>query len=522
VEDTDDHSTQGLPAPNWVRTDEWYNYQSPENPSVGGGGTDYSPRENVHVLITLDESTYVEEDGSDGVDDDHPISWCQRYEGGRSWYTGMGHTDASFGEADYLDHILGGIEVSAGVADSAECGATEPGAPLVEGFADPEVGPAPLEVQFSSTAADPDGGPLIYKWTFGDGGSALGSSPVHTYTKPGSYTATVTVTDDEGTTGTDTVQVTVNAPNNQIPIIVTSNSVDEGDAPLLVRFQAQAIDPDGPENRLEYRWSFGDGGELFGRNVTHTYMESGTYRAKVTVKDAGGASVTSEEIVITVNDPPGNLPPSVQALADPKTGTAPLRVVFSSSATDPDERDRDQLRTVWNFGDGAHGAGETIAHTYTQPKTYTATVTVTDLDGLTATATVQIVVRPRTTGTAEPPDRGDVEGEESFQPLVKMSKRHKVSRVLKRGLRYTVACETDCRVSSVLRVQGERLGKSNARRIAGGHSRKIVVRLDRDVRRNLVAAMRKAGVRNLRATLVLKVRSADGTKTIRKAVTLRR
>ena len=90
VDDADHHSTLGLPNP-WPRVDEWYNYQSPVNPTVGGGGADYSPRGQVHVLLTVDETTYEEGDGNT-TDDDHPISWCQRYEGGRSWYTGMGHT----------------------------------------------------------------------------------------------------------------------------------------------------------------------------------------------------------------------------------------------------------------------------------------------------------------------------------------------------------------------------------------------------------------------------------------------
>jgi PKD repeat protein len=522
VEDTDAHSTQGLPAPHWVRTDEWYNYQSPDNPSVGGGGTDYSPRPNVHVLITLDESTYDEDDGNT-TDDDHPISWCQRYEGGRSWYTGMGHTDQSFSEADYLKHILGGIEVSAGAAASEECGATNPGQPVVQGFADPATGSAPLQVQFSSTAADPDGDPLIYRWTFGDGGSALGSNPSHTYTKPGSYTATVTVRDPDGNVGTDTVQITVNAVGNQIPMVVTAADPTEGNAPLPVRFQAQAIDPDGPEGQLVYRWDFGDGGALFGRNVRHTYLEPGTYKAKVQVTDAGGATVTSEEITITVTNPPGNAAPSVQALADPKTGTAPLAVTFTSASSDPDG---DQLLSVWDFGDGVKAGGESATHTYTQPGTYNAKVTVTDPGGKSATATVQIVVKAKTATNGgvqpPPPDRGGVQGEEEFAPRVNVSRRFGVQRVLRRGLRYTVACETQCRVTSVLRVKGQRLGKSNARRIAAGHSRTIVVRLDRNVRRNLVAAMREAGVRSLRATLVLKVRTADGAKTIRRAVTLRR
>ena len=49
-----------------------------------------------------------------------------------------------------------------------------------------------------------------------------------------------------------------------------------------------------------------------------------------------------------------------------------------------------------------------------------------------------------------------------------------------------------------------------------------MLRLDSNVRRNLVSAMRKAKLRNLRATLVLKIRTADGTTTVRKAVVLRR
>ena len=69
---------------------------------LGLATTDYSPRSNpaIHVLATVDESTYDEHDGNT-TDDDHPISWCQRYDGGRSWYTGMGHTQATFDEAGF-------------------------------------------------------------------------------------------------------------------------------------------------------------------------------------------------------------------------------------------------------------------------------------------------------------------------------------------------------------------------------------------------------------------------------------
>ena len=73
----------------------------------------------MHVLLKMDESTYAEDDGSDGDDDDHPISWCQRYDGGRSWYTGMGHTQASFAEPGFQSHLEAGIEIAAGVLPDA-------------------------------------------------------------------------------------------------------------------------------------------------------------------------------------------------------------------------------------------------------------------------------------------------------------------------------------------------------------------------------------------------------------------
>ncbi len=89
--------------------DEWYNFQGIVNPVVNGGGTDVSPRglTPIHVLLTMDESTYTESDGTDGINDDHPIAWCKRYDGGRMFYTGLAHTEASFLEANFLQHLQG-------------------------------------------------------------------------------------------------------------------------------------------------------------------------------------------------------------------------------------------------------------------------------------------------------------------------------------------------------------------------------------------------------------------------------
>gem|GEM_PF-2419601 len=102
LEDSTHPSSQHLPA-SWQRFDEWYNFQT-------------NPRDdaalNVQVLLTLDESTY----NGGQMGDDHPISWYHEFDGGRSWYTGMGHTDESYSDDDFKAHLLGGLLYAAGVA----------------------------------------------------------------------------------------------------------------------------------------------------------------------------------------------------------------------------------------------------------------------------------------------------------------------------------------------------------------------------------------------------------------------
>ena len=86
-----------------VRTDEWYGFRT-------------NPRENVHVLASLDESSYDANLGDMGPGAaDHPIAWCQNYQGGRSVYTGLGHWTAAWSDPLQLRHMLGGIQMAAGV-----------------------------------------------------------------------------------------------------------------------------------------------------------------------------------------------------------------------------------------------------------------------------------------------------------------------------------------------------------------------------------------------------------------------
>ncbi len=98
VLDTTHSSTSMLPSL-WVRTDEWYNFAS-------------NPRNSVHVLLTVDEKTYV----GGVMGKDHPIAWYHTFDGGRAWYTAMGHTSESYKEPLFLAHLWGGILYAAGAS----------------------------------------------------------------------------------------------------------------------------------------------------------------------------------------------------------------------------------------------------------------------------------------------------------------------------------------------------------------------------------------------------------------------
>lgn len=96
IKDKDFPATEFFTDTVWQRTDELYNFKN-LNP-------------DVNVLITVDESSY--EGGSMGGH--HPMSWYHEYDGGRAFYTELGHTDESYREENYLKHLLGGIQYAIG------------------------------------------------------------------------------------------------------------------------------------------------------------------------------------------------------------------------------------------------------------------------------------------------------------------------------------------------------------------------------------------------------------------------
>lgn len=95
VTDATHPSTKHLPQ-TWERFDEWYNFKNRNS--------------DVKVLLTIDEKSY--EGGTEPGH--HSMSWYHEYDGGRSFYTALGHTEESYSEENFLKHILGGIRYAMG------------------------------------------------------------------------------------------------------------------------------------------------------------------------------------------------------------------------------------------------------------------------------------------------------------------------------------------------------------------------------------------------------------------------
>ncbi|MEA2762749.1 MAG: cytochrome c [Gemmatimonadaceae bacterium] len=95
VLDKNHPSTEGFPD-TWDREDEFYNFKSIDP--------------TIHVLVDIDEKSY--QGGTNG--DHHPMSWYHDFDGGRAWYTNMGHTEATYTEPLFLKHVLGGLRYAMG------------------------------------------------------------------------------------------------------------------------------------------------------------------------------------------------------------------------------------------------------------------------------------------------------------------------------------------------------------------------------------------------------------------------
>ncbi len=279
-----------------------------------------------------------------------------------------------------------------------------------------------------------------YLWSFGDGYSAQGATVTHTYTSPGTYTATLTVSGPGGT-DTDTAQVVISpaAPPLAVQLSLPKGSYQVGESIVITYTVNRAAyvyicdaDPSGkvillfpsylePNNYVgagthtlpgrsytlrvsapagtETLYAFAATSPLpnfptsFGSSFPVLSYDPAGFRNSVrqTMQTQLPAGEWAEDTLsFTVTQPAPNQPPVASFTYSPSSPQVGQTVHFNGSGShDPDGS---IVSYSWNFGDGHTGSGVTVNHSYSHAGTYTVRLTVTDNDGASATKTKSISV----------------------------------------------------------------------------------------------------------------------------------
>ncbi|KYH45864.1 hypothetical protein AZH51_09260 [Branchiibius sp. NY16-3462-2] len=229
-----------------------------------------------------------------------------------------------------------------------------------------------------SGSSDTDGTVASYDWDFGDGSThATTAKPDHTYTTAGDYNVTLTVTDNDGATGSITHSVTV---VNKPPTAAFTSSVTHN----AVSFDGSgSSDTDGTV--ASYDWDFGDGStHATTAKPSHTYTTAGDYNVTLTVTDNDGGTDTVTKSV-TVGG--ANQPPTVVW----SSSVSGLVATFSSAGTT--DTDGTVAGLSWDFGDGTGtSTSANPSYTYSRSGTYQVTLTATDNDGAKTSVTHAVTI----------------------------------------------------------------------------------------------------------------------------------
>ena len=250
-------------------------------------------------------------------------------------------------------------------------------------IATPSIGVLPLEVTFS-VSSQVNKSFAKYEWKFKDGTKVSSAKAVRTFKEAGKQNVILETTDQDGQTLTDSVTVTVNSPENELPVAIVSATPEIGVAPLLIDFTGSASSDD--KEIKSYLWDFKDGSSSNEADPAHTFTAPGTYAVELTVEDSEGLT-DANTVTITV-DEPVNEPPKAVASANELQGYAPLQVDFDGEGSSDD---KGITGYGWDLG-GELSSSPNPTRTFNEPGVYNIALTVTDQEGLSDTATLTVNV----------------------------------------------------------------------------------------------------------------------------------
>jgi PKD repeat protein/KaiC/GvpD/RAD55 family RecA-like ATPase len=235
-------------------------------------------------------------------------------------------------------------------------------------------------VTFNATASyDLDGQIMQYFWDFGDGNTSMGNITTHAYTDNGTYTVTLTVTDNDRLT--DFAQETI-IVQNRPPIAQLTQSAEVVETDEVIYFNASdSYDLDG--FIVDYSWDFDDGSNATGITVSHSYADDGVYVVTLRVTDDDGAIATANTTLTVLNRPP-----IATFTESSKIANTNEAIIFN--ATTSHDPDGVIASYFWDFGDGTNATGMYVSHAYIEDGNFTVTLTVTD-DDLTSDVAVDAI-----------------------------------------------------------------------------------------------------------------------------------
>lgn len=272
--------------------------------------------------------------------------------------------------------------------------------PIANASGNPVSGIAPLQVNFSSAGSyDSDGTIESYSWDFGDGDISTDQNPSHIY-GAGNYTATLTVTDDDGATAQDQVAISVSNPPVNIPPVANIISPTNG-TQFYIGDQTSILgvgndSEDGQLSNLAWEITRPDNSVFTasGSSFNFQFTLVGSYTIKLTATDSEGATGT-KQITVTAIEEPANQPPVVSinsplnnAIFNPSDGVA-----VSGSAIDPEDGVLTALQWVVTKPNGTNATYQNVAsfnYVVSDTGSYQIALTATDSDGESRSAQVTI------------------------------------------------------------------------------------------------------------------------------------